>query len=520
MTSRNSEVLWKNSRKIVDDGKSARKEQSAVQPSDIVEWVQKYRKINGKKFSFENREYLLPIYRDVAKEIYVVKARQMEVTELAANWMLYNLLKHPNTTGIYTTDRADHITVFSKERLRKKIIRNSAFIKSQVAEAGSESYLPFVNGSVLWMFSGWDDFETARSVSADFLVLDEMQSLNVGSLATIKESVSRSIHGKILGIGTGSVYGDDWYKTWHAGNQNHWNVQKKIWIPRRPEITNVSSYHLSQQMAPWILPEHIEQKRRRYTPRSFQNEVDGWWYRGGSRPLVEDNIRALMDSTLDFTSAPDVDHTLGPVYAGFDWGGGVQAHTVAWIMQLINKDLPRFKLLYTTKLDDPSTEAQADKAIRLIDAYECDRVVMDAGGGPRQVEKLSNRYAERVYKCHYISRPEKPFEPIDDENRLNVDRTWIIETIIDLIKRPETRQDFPQPIPRLLIPGISHRLELIEWIIDHFTCIEAETANAAGRSRTIYMHSQEANDDALHACCYAYLAKLIDDQSDWFWVRL
>ncbi|MDE2588792.1 MAG: hypothetical protein KGL95_03915, partial [Patescibacteria group bacterium] len=69
-----------------------------MQPDDIVNWVKKYRKIDGKQFSFQERQYLLPIYHDPAKEIYIVKARQMEATEFALNWILFHLLKNPNTT--------------------------------------------------------------------------------------------------------------------------------------------------------------------------------------------------------------------------------------------------------------------------------------------------------------------------------------------------------------------------------------------------------------------------------------
>ena len=61
---------------------------------------------------------------------------------------------------------------------------------------------------------------------------------------------------------------------------------------------------------------------------------------------------------------------------------------------------------------------------------------MDAGGGTRQVEKLSNRYGARIFKCNYISEPEEPFGLHLTETRINVDRTWIIETLIDLMTQP------------------------------------------------------------------------------------
>ncbi|MDE1764374.1 MAG: hypothetical protein KGH88_09075, partial [Thaumarchaeota archaeon] len=134
------------------------------------------------------------------------------------------------------------------------------------------------------------------------------------------------------------------------------------------------------------------------------------WYLGGSKPLVESDMRALFDSTLDFTAAIDIDHTLGPVYLGIDWGGGTNAFTVVWAWQLIEKEMPRFRVIYIHRLDESSTEKQADYAIKLIDAISPAKVVVDAGGGARQVEKLSNRFGELVCTATYISRPEEPFE--------------------------------------------------------------------------------------------------------------
>lgn len=236
--------------------------------------------------------------------------------------------------------------------------------------------------------------------------------------------------------------------------------------------------------------------------------------------MLAKEIQALFDKAMSFTPSKEVDHTM-PVYLGVDWGGGVNAFTVVWIWQLVNDALPRFKLLNVRKFDQPedrSTEVQADKVIELMDKFEVDQAVMDAGGGTRQVEKLSNRYGPRMVKCTFITRPEDPFELISSENRVNVDRTWGIETIIDLITRPETRADYPNPIPRIFIPASD--LEKVEWIIDHFTCIEAESIQlSSGRNYVRYTHPEETNDDALMACLYAYMAHLVKKGSEWRWIR-
>lgn len=498
-----------------------------VSLQDLLTWTIGARKIKGEKFSFDGRPYLNQIYKDEDYyELNIVKPRQMEVTEFALNWLLYNLIKNPFTVGLYMSDRQDHVRIFSKLRLQSGAIEQSDYLKSKVPKnEHNVSWQPFKNGSHLYMLSAWGDFEAARSIPVDFAVVDEMQSVNVEALPVLKESMSKSRFRKIVKIGTGGDEGDDWWNEWHNGTQYYWewgsvNTDRShgSWLrmPNTEIVPMIKSYRLNQYMARWIPEASIEYKRRTYTPRRFANEVEGWWYKGMRRPLIEKEIRNLFDRSLDFTLHENVDHTM-PVFLGVDWGGGTQAFTVAWIWQLVNEAVPRFKLLYVTKITEPSTEKQADMVSELMDKYQVDQAVMDSGGGTRQVEKLSKKYGSRIYKCHYRYNSEDPFEPISSEYRINVDRTWIIETLIDLINRPEESPAYPKGIPRIHIPA--KNLENIEWIIDHFTCIEAETSESSGKSFVKYIHSEETNDDALHAAGYAYLAWLVSKGANWTWAR-
>ncbi|MFI5416307.1 MAG: phage terminase large subunit family protein, partial [Nitrososphaerales archaeon] len=150
-------------------------------PDDIVEWTEQIRMIKGQNFSFADRPYLPPIYRDTSKEIYIVKPRQMEITEFAVNWFLYNLTKNPSTVGLYLSDRQDHVSVFSKLRLHSWGIDQSPVLKSMTKE-GNVSWQPFRNGSHLYMHSAWPDFDKARSIPADFVIVDEIQSTKVEAI--------------------------------------------------------------------------------------------------------------------------------------------------------------------------------------------------------------------------------------------------------------------------------------------------------------------------------------------------
>jgi hypothetical protein len=308
----------------------------------------------------------------------------------------------------------------------------------------------------------------------------------------------------------------------HRGTQYTWNPdvidrfgRRGDWaqIPNTIPVPDVSSYSITNNLATWIDPVEIQYKQKTMTPRSFTNEVVGWWYRGLRRPLVAKEIQNLFDRNLEMQEEIKTDETW-PTFMGIDIGGGTSAYTIAWIWQLVKKSAPRFKVLNVVKIDDPSTEKQADKLANLIDKYKVYQVVSDAGGGIRQVQKLSERYKHRFFKCHYRYDANNPYEIIDSEMRVNVDRTWIIETIIDLIKRPEDHPDYPMGVPRIQIPYKDP--EKIEWIIDHFTCIEAETAENNGRQYVRYTHGAETNDDSLHAAGYAYIAWLVWQKNQWF----
>lgn len=510
-------MTWKKIKDLIpsEQPEDAPDDDSSKIPLDIIEFIEKFRIIKGKPFSFKGREYLYEIYRDPADENYIVKGRQTEVTELAINWLIFHLITHPGTVGLYASDRDEHVKIFSRDRLRKGAIGQSKKLRPLVKSA-NERYVEFTNGSVLHMISGWDDFEEARSLAVDFAVIDEVQSLNVAAVPVLRESLRKSEYGCLLIIGTGSDYGDEWYEMWHRGSQKEWDSQAKKWNAKNLESDGISSYHISQYMVPDISQEEIEKNKKGSTPRYITTEIEGQWHKGLRRPLTAKEMITLFDKNLDLTPPDKVNHTL-PIYAGFDWGGGTQAFTVAWIWQLTNENVPRFKLLHIEKITDQSTEVQADRAIELIRKFEVDQVVMDAGGGTRQVEKISKTFAQRVFTVNYRYDAANPYEIIRPEHRVNLDRTWIIETIIDLIKRPEPSKEHPDGIPRIHLPYRDP--EKTEWLIDHFTCIEAETSESNGKSFVKYVHSESTNDDALHAAGYAYMAWIVHQNRDWRWVR-
>ena len=471
-------------------------------PNNLWDWSQKVRRIKKVPLTFEDREYLKQIYLDDAKELAAVKGRQTELTEYGVNWLLYCLSQNPMTIGLYTTDRFSHLREFSNIRIKQWALQDSEILqKLAPSKMHTVTLLPFSNGSILLMHSAFQGFEEARSIPADFAVVDERQSTRGSDLDILRQSLSKSKFGWIRIIGTGDIEESSWYKDWMEGTQYEWT--KGQWVAKNPGAY-IHSYHLPQQITPWFNEEESQRHKKRNI-RTWTTEVLGWWYKGAKKPITTAEVRALFDKNIRMLNPIEAAKVPGWTVMGIDWAAGGASFTVPWIEKIIEPEIPISRLIYATEINERSTEKQADMMINLIEGYNVDQVVMDAGGGPRQVEKLEDRYGFRTTKCSYMTRPQNPLEQkhLDSENLLVVDRTWLLETQIDRITRP-----WPEGkrfINRIQLPGYDE--ESVEWIIDHFTSLEAKQIElTSGRSYTRYIHPPEQPDDAVHASGYSYLA--------------
>jgi hypothetical protein len=487
-------------------------------PQDPVQWAERIRILKGARFSFQDREYLLPLYRDNSHRVIIVKSRQMEMTEWIVNWLLHKLTTYPFTTAIYTAPRMDQVSRFSHDRFRKALLDSPElrdFIsKAREAELGETAIgrIPFSNGSICYLISAWGDFGALRNIPADFAAIDEMQDVQQEAIPVIEETMSHSRFGTMIMVGTASDEGGEFSRVWQQSDMKEWDPESGAWIPQRPQNRFYSGYHIDQRMAPWIKslpPEHpnsIEAKRIRYrSERRFLNEVLGLFYRGLAKPLLSEDLLACRDfqfALMDHLDPPYVS------YAGIDWGGGQHAFTVIWIMARDDKD--RWRLIYVRKFDERDPMKQVQIIGNLIPLFNIKQAVADIGYGAVQVSELQKRFASRVIGCQYIRRPELPLErkTVDESGKrvaqmlVNADRSFWIETAIELIKH----KDSTGAVNPLLVLPWKEPLD-VEWIIEQFTCIEMEEQETvSGKKYHHYTHPEGEPDDALHGFIYALIA--------------
>ena len=472
---------------------------------DSIEFVEQIRILKKKKFSFKDRPYLKPLYRDDAKHIRIRKGRQTEISEFLINKIFELAYKFPGSVHLYMSDRSSHTSIFSNLRVLEWTIKASQVIMKRIAtvKGHTATKLSFMNGSVCFFFSGWSNFDEALSIPADFVYIDERQKQNGENIAKVKEALAHSTlpgMGRMFEVGTGPLEGDEWDVAYQATNQLKWI--KDTWIPQNPGA-KIHGYWIPQTIVPWITEEDIADKKAEYTPADFSMEVMGEPHKAAAKPITHQMMRMLHDPTMSFMLPDEIDLKLGPLFFGLDHGGGETAFTVPAIWQLVDDTIPhkpKFELRYIEKIIETDEEKQLIAVRKVIDEYNPVFGVQDAGGAPYQIKKIKSEY-DKVKTCHYLPPwidPPVNYEKLYPLNQVQVNRTWAIDNIIRMV----TEQ-------RLLIPYDEDVEKDVDFITDHFVAIEAITSKSAQGENKIYIHGKLHPDDGLHSTLYMWLAYLI-----------
>ena len=273
---------------------------------DPVSWTEHSRILKGEPFSFDKRNYLYDIYRDESPQLFIMKGRQVEMSEFSMNWLLHKLYKHPYTAGLHAFPRAAQALKFSKQRL-DSAINDSAVISKWYDDKGSEmlmrKFTKDINDKGLKPYNfyilgaTWESRkdtvgDAARGISLDFIVYDERQDHPNDVETVLGEGASHSEFKQTLTLGTPKLPGIQFDQQWEASDKKYWFVTCKNcgyeapitmdnildsgddsigyyygcpscrqeldrnngrWMATRPsKRPEYSGYHISQLMVPWL----------------------------------------------------------------------------------------------------------------------------------------------------------------------------------------------------------------------------------------------------------------------------
>jgi len=447
---------------------------------DLIFWTENHRLIKGQPWSWslDTRDfsYMLPIYRDKSPEIIIKKSRQMAVSEYAINWLFWNLSRNPHTTGIHVFPNASQGQKFSKLRILPDNFRERIFVPESpnYRYADNVTHKHLVNDShyILSFLGGIHSKSTdARSISADFLVLDETKDLPQEDIADVEECLALSKFKMKRVIGTPDFFGTEFSKRWERSDQHEWvcrcekcgheapltfafirksdsfyygcpecgaliDTLDGSWQPQNPDGAT-RGYHVTQLMASWISADEIMKKKADYPPSKFANEVLGIEFEGAKRPISPTKLlNCCVTDVAGWRSAYE------RISIGVDWGN--VSHYVVLGMSEGTYYLMDFGIW-----NDPDVAAHANHLIARVRSKYLDRrppIVMDSGYGKAQNQIVFRAFPQMAWACFYGSntllKPQfetirsvsgAPLDPSDYQYHVSIHHKSLCEEVTALL---------------------------------------------------------------------------------------
>lgn len=533
-------------------------------PKDRLEWENTCRPIIK---GMQNRLKYMPMLKKVIYDHHPFKfflwGRQWGKTTMLASDLAFTATTNHDYDQTYLNFNEAALSTFTENKFRNDVFGSGVLMNYiyGFSRLGSKNKVVLKTRSIIDMILPGDFWCNTQGKSNKRMIIDEGQDHNWDGFQNARETQADTM-GETIVAGIGGDIDTAYHKLWQSTNQMKWifkdggeyegysnsswrknlrfdskglvygdylnDVLAGEWVAEHPEIKSRHGYHLSQLDNPRIpltKKDAIEKykvsdewsieyklKDTMYTNVEYRKNVLAEFVAGDIKPITTRDMNLLFDDKLFPLRVDDELFSFhdGPVFVGIDWGGG--GKTIIWVWQLINEDGPIFRLLFAKKIETPDVEKQKDFCISIIDEYQADQIVVDAGGGIRQVQALQARYGRSCIRTEYSKRPERPlptreeFQKLKREMRYRVDRTYAIDRIIELIKHTHEGRR------RIILPGgfdgkVNHREES-EWIVKQFVALEAEKIplKSTGQLYTSYGHKDSEPDDALHACIYANIA--------------
>ena len=520
-----------------------------VSPADFAETALKI-PIEGKiePFSLAERPYLRPVYDTPAKRRLLMWGRQSEKSTTLGNLCFSYCCLNNAFRVLYVSASAEQSKTFSQDRLADVIEISpllQAYTNSKLTDA--IFHKRFVNHSSVRLRYAYLNADRTRGITADLVLIDEIQDILTGNIPVIEECASHSDWKIFCYSGTPKSLDNTIEHYWsNFSTQNewvvpcdrhgtpkdstswHWNILgeknigkeglvcdvcKKPIDPYRPEAqwaelnpitesnkhrVTYEGYHIPQLMVPWILNKdwsEILRKQEKYPRAQFHNEVLGRSYDSGDRPITRAQLRACCREEVHLG---DFEHfkTLGrQVFAGIDWGSAENTYTVIALGAYIGTG--NFSIFWTHRFTGHEAEpdVQLDVIRQIITGFQVHQAGCDYGGGfDRNAALIKTFGPGRILKYQYNNLQRKAkiyWEPA--LGRFMVHRSEVMSDVFNALCNKQIDlpnwEDFRDPYGNDILSIFREYNE---------------------RTRiSEYKHSPGKTDDTFHAILYCLLASMI-----------
>lgn len=502
------------------------------------EFIEKFIKYDGiNSFSFNGREYLIPIYDSNFPFVIFKSGRQCEKSTFLAIDLILNGIQDSGAHELYVAPRYSQTKYFVLQKIKPILmsggLRPFLSAKPRISEKTIQA---FKSNSVIHIGSTHNGADRLRGLSIKYLTFDEIQEIDIDDVYIVMETTSHFSNKRILMAGTPTIHESSIEHFWKESKQleyivkcskcNHEQIpsaeniaeiglicrkcKSLLELPLRGRwvITNPKGHYygfrITQLMRlgvsiKWIDDDGVSgiwQKWQRMPVNVFYNEVLGLPYEHGVQPITIEEFKSLaMD--YNFFKNFDISMLRKPVVMGIDWGWSNSNTAIAIVAGYRTKP----SLVYFEKLTGAQNrpDVVVKKIKELVHKFGVDRIFADLGFSfnyqPKLIEEFGAsffsdrmifvRYARLGNRLVYRSR-DLPYYLV-----LSVDRTNFISYHLARLKQGE----LGLPVFGVLADS---------GLVQDFLNVKYDTRQREKGSIEEIVYSRSGPDDGMHALFYAW----------------
>lgn len=499
-------------------------------------------------YSFVDRPFMIPIFDDPHPLIGMMTARQVSKSTTLAARAIINCESFAPYTVLSLTPSQDQTRKFSYERLGPTIEYSPA-VKSMMDRNGLDNVFEkgFLDGSKIYLSYAKDNADRVRGVSADQIDYDEVQDMSLAPVESVtRESLFTSPWKRRYYSGTPKSHSNGIeQRVWRQSDQREWMVRCRhhtpvyhqkltlqnlgktgpvcdrcgralntldgLWVitstrTEQGKEPRIHGYHVPQIIFPTTEIEVVPGRMgfldwqelladiESTDEATILNEKFGQSADTEERPVKEEELIAMCAGQhRDMPTGWDswVTHD-EHIFAGIDWGYGLQSATVLTIGQFDPKNRNKFRYLFMKRYfgRDADPRVCIPDIIGCMDAFRVYRCHADFGSGLGLNSQIRDAKGDEFLTTNYWSGSigGKKIKYDEDLCRYVLNRSVHLTRFFQAVKKRQLTCAF-------------------RW--EHFKPFAGDVLNVFREERKngdpYYDHKPEEPDDAMHAMIYAWL---------------
>ena len=498
------------------------------------EMAERILRLNGQQYSLAEYPMFVDILNSGWSRRLMRSGRQVSKTTTMGADLTISVVEQPYTACLYCNSSQAQTRSFSHAKLspfihQSPLVYHTFFKNKSVVDNVFEKRLS--NYSSIDMSYFCDVADRVRGKSANSMYLDEIQDMLWDAMIDAEECLSAAAHPKIMYAGTSKTTITPLEDLWRLSTKKEWlipcsgcgkyNRPSRSIIGKQGIVCSHCGKALSTYDGFWysmadkdgkppivdgywipqiIMPLHCcyEDKWKRllekldtYPDIKFDNEVMGLPNGEGENPITEEMLKSMCIDSLLLTEEP----CLGKrdfVVAGIDWGGGGTMGTSRTTLHIYTgeTDPYSYTCVYGKIYDEGEPSKHVEDIARLVEAYGCDAIYGDHGGGNFAISQLRQLTGIPIVPVMY-SEASAPLRWNEGGKFFTANRTIVIDEFFADMKR-----------------NIVHAYNWEQFkpsAKDILNIRQVFIGEEAGKPRRVWRHSQSAPDDSLHSMVFGWI---------------